>query len=89
VRGVIERAGFANPLHIGHGVGTSSHEWPRIVPGGSAVIEPDMVLMLEPGAYEAGAGGARLEWMFQVTTDGNHVLSPFEHTLRLGDLAMP
>ena len=84
VRAVIERAGLRNPLHIGHGVGTSSHEWPRVVPGSRAVLEPGMVLMLEPGAYEAQAGGARLEWMFHVTPNGNDVLSPFEHVLRAG-----
>ena len=81
VRSVIETAGLSNPLHIGHGIGTSSHEWPRLVPGNPAVIEPGMVLMIEPGAYDPRIGGVRLEWMFLVTESGNEVLSPFEHVI--------
>lgn len=81
VRSVIEDAGFSNPLHIGHGIGTSSHEWPRVVPGNEVVIEPGMVLMIEPGAYDPRLGGVRLEWMFLVTETGSEVLSPFEHVL--------
>jgi Xaa-Pro aminopeptidase len=86
VRGVIESAGLVNPLHIGHGIGTSSHEWPRIVPGNPAVIEPGMVLMIEPGAYDPRIGGVRLEWMFLVTDTGAEVLSPFEHVLETGSV---
>ena len=81
VRGVIDAAGFLNPLHIGHGIGTSSHEYPRLVPHESGVLRPDMVLMVEPGAYRAGVGGVRLEWMFRVTETGNEVLSPYAHVL--------
>ena len=35
--------------------------------------------MLEPGAYAAGVGGVRLEWMYLVTATGNEVLSGFPH----------
>src|SRR3712207_8642738 len=52
---------------------------PRLVPGNDAVLEPGMVLMVEPGAYEPGVGGVRLEWMFLVTESGSEVLSPYEH----------
>jgi Xaa-Pro aminopeptidase/Xaa-Pro dipeptidase len=41
-----------------------------------------MVLMLEPGAYEPGVGGVRLEWMYLVTDHGNEVLSGFPHVMR-------
>jgi Xaa-Pro dipeptidase len=82
VREIITRAGFENPLHIGHGIGTSSHEFPRLVPRERAVLAQDMVLMVEPGAYKAGIGGARLEWMFRLTATGSEVLSPFRHLLR-------
>ena len=82
VRSVFEEAGVSNPIHVGHGIGTGVHEWPRIVPGQEVTLEPDMVLMVEPGAYEPGVGGVRLEWMYLVTETGNEVLSGFPHTMR-------
>jgi Xaa-Pro aminopeptidase len=81
VRAVFEKAGVSNPIHVGHGIGTGVHEWPRIVPGQKVTLEPNMVLMVEPGAYEPGVGGVRLEWMYLVTDTGNEVLSGFPHTM--------
>ena len=82
VRSVFEDAGVNNPLHIGHGIGTGVHEWPRIVPDQDVTIQEGMVLMCEPGAYDPAVGGVRLEWMYLVTANGNEVLSGFPHTLR-------
>jgi Xaa-Pro dipeptidase len=82
VRSVFEDAGVSNPIHVGHGIGTGVHEWPRIVPGQEVTLEPNMVVMIEPGAYEPGVGGVRLEWMYLVTEGGNEVLSGFPHTMR-------
>ena len=70
-----------NPLHLGHGIGTGVHEWPRIVPDQDVTLEPDMVLMLEPGAYDREVGGVRLEWMYLITQAGNEVLSEFDFSL--------
>jgi Xaa-Pro aminopeptidase len=81
VRGAVERGGLVNPLHIGHGIGTSSYEHPRLVPGNDAVLREGMVVMVEPGACDAAIGGVRLEWMFLVTEHGSEVLSPFQHTI--------
>jgi Xaa-Pro dipeptidase len=81
VREPITRAGFANPLHIGHGIGTANFEFPRVVPGEPALLEAGMVLMIEPGAYAPGTGGVRLEWMFLVTEGGNEIMSPYQHQL--------
>ena len=64
------------PHHTGHGLGTSWHEEPRIVPGGSAVLEPGMVVALEPAVYADGEG-VRLEQVVLVTEDGCEVLSGF------------
>jgi Xaa-Pro dipeptidase len=77
VRSVFHQAGLHNLIHMGHSIGTGPHEWPRIVPGQQEMIHAGMVLMLEPGAYEPGLGGVRLEWMFLVTENGNEVLSDF------------
>jgi Xaa-Pro aminopeptidase len=78
---VFEDAGVNNPLHIGHGIGTGVHEWPRIVPDQDVTLQEGMVLMIEPGAYDPEIGGVRLEWMFLVTANGNEVLSGFSHSL--------
>ena len=73
----IEGSGHHDPIHIGHGIGTANFEYPKLARGATAVLEPGMVLMVEPGAFRDGVGGARLEWMFLVTEHGNEVLSPY------------
>lgn len=78
IRQRIKDAGYFNPVHMGHGVGTSVHEWPRLVPGEQALIQPGMVLMVEPGVYREDIGGVRLEQMFLITETGHEVLSPFD-----------
>jgi Xaa-Pro dipeptidase len=78
VLAVIEDAGLSDPIHIGHGIGVTSFEHPRLVPGAPEKLRPGMVLMVEPGAYDERIGGVRLEWMFLVTEDGNEVLSPYD-----------
>ncbi len=70
-------AGLSYPHHSGHGIGTSVHEWPRLVPDEGALIEQNMVLMVEPGAYVPGIGGARCEHMLLVTATGAEVLTEF------------
>ncbi len=80
VRGVMADAGCSYPHHTGHGVGFHRHEEPRIVPGGETVLEPGMVIALEPGAYRDGHG-VRVEQVALVTADGCRVLSG--HSLAL------
>lgn len=84
VTDVIAASGFANPLHVGHGIGTSFHEFPRVVLEEDALLVPGMVLMMEPGAYHPERGGVRLEHMFEVTESGNRVLTDFDFALRSG-----
>lgn len=78
VLAVIEDAGLSDPIHIGHGIGVTSFEHPRLVPGAPEELRAGMVLMVEPGAYDADIGGVRLEQMFLVTDKGNEILSPYE-----------
>jgi Xaa-Pro dipeptidase len=85
VRGIVERAGYRNPIHSGHGIGTESVEAPRIVPGDPTPLEPGMVLMLEPGGVLDGVAAARLEWMFLITDDGAEMMSPFAQHLAAGE----
>lgn len=71
-------AGLSYPRHSDHNIGTSVHEWPRLVPDAGAVIGEDMVLMAEPGAYVAGVRGASCEHLPRVTATGAEVLTAFE-----------
>lgn len=75
---VIAGGGTAYAHHSGHSIGVSVHENPRLVPGDETVLEPGMVIMVEPSSYEQGVGGARSEWMFLVTETGNEVISAFD-----------
>jgi Xaa-Pro aminopeptidase len=79
LRRSLEADGYACPHHMGHGIGTSVHEYPRIVSNEQAVFEKDMVVMVEPGAYPKEIGGIRLEWMLHVTARGCTPLYPFGH----------
>lgn len=82
VRTFMGNAGYpVYPHHTGHGVGVTGHEEPRIVPYNEWVLEPGMVIMLEPGAYFPGHYGARLEDGLLVTADGAEVLTKHDKSL--------
>jgi len=68
------------PHHGGHGVGTLYHEEPRIVSYNNMILEPDMVIALEPGIYEKEYG-IRLEHLVLVTETGCELLTKFQHCL--------
>jgi Xaa-Pro aminopeptidase len=73
-------AGLDYPHHTGHGLGVAYHEEPRIVPAGTTMLTPGMVIALEPGTYP-GPWGLRVERICVVTDDGCDVLSGHEVTL--------
>ncbi len=76
LRAAISDAGYeVYPHHSGHGLGTSYHEEPRIVPYNDLKLEPGMVLALEPGVYLPDVGGLRLEHAVLVNRDGCEVLT--------------
>ena len=81
VRSVIADGGYSYGHHTGHSIGTSVHEFPRIIPGEPTQLEEGMVILLEPGVYDPAIGGVRLEWMFEVGRDGLICLTDFEHRL--------
>ena len=64
-------------LHsTGHGLGLEIHEAPRLGKKETAVLEPGMVITIEPGAYHEGVAGVRIEDTVLVTPSGCEVLTP-------------
>ena len=74
------RTGLDYPHHSGHGVGVAAHEEPRIVPGGTTVLAPGMIVALEPGLYP-GPWGMRVERLALITETGCEILSTHDLTL--------
>lgn len=66
----------------GHGVGLDVHERPVLSWGGGE-LEPGHVVTVEPGLYEPGVGGVRLEDLIVVTEDGFDNLTDYPRDLRV------
>ena len=77
-RGIIDKAGYGKAFahSLGHGVGLFIHEAPNFAPGCKTVLEPGMVITVEPGLYvEDESIGIRIENDVVITEDGCEDLS--------------
>ncbi|AFM42253.1 Xaa-Pro aminopeptidase [Desulfosporosinus acidiphilus SJ4] len=76
-RKIIEEAGYGENFGhgLGHSVGLAIHEGPNFNQREERVLEPGMVLTVEPGIYIPDWGGIRIEDMVLVTEDGCEVLT--------------
>jgi Xaa-Pro dipeptidase len=79
----ITAAGFGQFFvhRTGHGIGLDVHEEPWIVGGSTTVLEPGMAFSVEPGIYQPGHWGARIEDIVVVTDDGVASLNNQPHEL--------
>ncbi|MCE4047082.1 MULTISPECIES: Xaa-Pro peptidase family protein [Bacillaceae] len=59
----------------GHGIGLEVHEGPGLSYKSETVLEPGMVVTVEPGIYIPGLGGVRIEDDTIITDDHNEALT--------------
>lgn len=76
-RDLIAEAGYGEQFghSLGHGIGLEVHELPFLRNKGEDVLEPNMVVTIEPGVYLPGWGGVRIEDMAIVRPDGCRLLT--------------
>src|SRR5256714_10217689 len=85
-RKVITDAGYGPDYRtfahrLGHGIGMEGHEWPYFVRGSQIVIQPGMTFSDEPGIYQYGKSGTRLEDIMAITENGAEMMTPTQITL--------
>ena len=76
-RRVISAAGYGQFFthRLGHGLGMDGHEPAYLVEGNTTPLEPGMVFTDEPGIYQLGKFGVRIEDDCTMTEHGVEVLS--------------
>ncbi|AIQ69993.1 M24 family metallopeptidase [Paenibacillus graminis] len=76
-RDVITRYGYGEYFghSTGHGLGMEVHENPRLSKLADEIMEPGMVVTVEPGIYLPGLGGVRIEDDIVITESGTMLLT--------------
>lgn len=76
-RASLEAAGLLHFFNhgLGHGIGLEVHEAPALRPNSDTLLEPGMVVTVEPGVYLPEWGGVRIEDDVLITPDGCEILS--------------
>lgn len=82
---VLEAHGFTPNGRTGHGIGLDVHEDPSLVPTDDAVIEPGLVVTIEPGVYIPGEFGIRIEDVVVAEDGGPRRLTGMNRTLYCAD----
>ncbi|HEU4632327.1 MAG TPA: aminopeptidase P family protein [Gemmatimonadaceae bacterium] len=66
---------------LGHGLGLEVHEAPRLARQADGVLPEGAVVTIEPGVYEPGWGGVRIEDDVHLAASGPDVLTHFTRDL--------
>ena len=76
-RDIISRYGYGEYFghSTGHGLGMEVHESPRLSKLSDDVLQPGMVVTVEPGIYLPGLGGVRIEDDIVITETGIRILT--------------
>lgn len=76
-RQVIDSAGYGENFghSTGHGVGLAVHEEPSVSKKNETLLQPGMVITIEPGIYLPGWGGVRIEDLVVVEEKGCRILT--------------
>jgi Xaa-Pro aminopeptidase len=82
-RDTITAAGYGAAFftRTGHGLGLEVHEPPSVVAGNPLVLEPGMVITVEPGIYLPGEFGVRIEDTVAITAAAADRLSGSDRAL--------
>ena len=90
-RKVVSDAGYGPDYRtfthrVGHGIGLEGHEWPYLVRGSRVVLEPGMTFSDEPGIYQYGKFGIRVEDIMAITESGAEMLTPGQASLAVAEV---
>ena len=90
-RNVITDAGYGPDYRtfthrLGHGIGLEGHEWPYLVRGSQIILEPGMTFSDEPGIYQYGKFGIRLEDILAITEAGAEMMTPTQTSLAVATI---
>jgi Xaa-Pro aminopeptidase len=87
-RTIIDAAGYGELFvhRTGHGIGIEEHEDPYLVVGNDEVLVPGHAFSVEPGIYQPGRYGMRLEDIVVIGADGSpEPLNNADHRLVVVD----
>ncbi|HSI68461.1 MAG TPA: Xaa-Pro peptidase family protein [Planococcus sp. (in: firmicutes)] len=84
-RQVISDAGYGDNFghSLGHSIGLAVHESPAMRATDDTVLQPGMVITVEPGIYIPGFGGVRIEDFIVITEDGYDNLTTASKDLKV------
>lgn len=74
-----KKGGFGDilPGRVGHGVGNSAHEYPSVAEDNTLLLQPGMVITIEPGLMDASWGGVRHSDTVLITEKGYDRLTQY------------